>query len=334
MWARLPRGGICTNRLRVGAEFIKPMLMIPFIVQNLNAIGQTEGAINPSVISTRLAGLQAIADRNFKTRYPIGWVAGFGRLCPYSPTLTGSVGESRKRPLPKPLPTSYSPSPSRRGRIRNFFYCRRGFPAPPSVQRHLFLIPPSPTRGGPGRGGKGFGGLGLPIANRILKGVGFYRLSPFRIQVQLSRIDLLVAPWLPPSLSTRGSFLHFPPPQPRPLGPTQSLPLALYFPKNTPRKPRPAGSRRSELRFKRAIFAHFPCIKLRSAVPEPATKQTQNYAFFSFLKEKLRRIINFFEHQKNCSFSLKAPIRLPPEAASKQGFHAMSGVKSHEARFS
>jgi hypothetical protein len=298
MWARLPWGGICTNRLRVGPEFIKPMLMIPFIVQNLNAIGQSDdGLIDPSVISMLLAGLQAIGDRHFKTQYPTGWVAGFGRLCPYSPTLKGSVGESRKRPLPKPLPTSPRPSPTRRGRIRNFFDCRRGFPAPPDLV------------------GKGVGGLGLPIANRILKGVGFYRLSPFRIQVQLSRIDLSVAPWLPPSLWTRGSFLRFPPPQPGPLGPTQSFPLALYLPKNTPMKPRPTGSRRSEWRFNRAIFVHFPCIKLRSAVPDPATKPTQNYAFFSFKKEKLRRIIIFFEDQKNCFFSLKVPIYPQTETA-------------------
>ena len=240
MWARLPRGGICTNRLRVGAEFIKPMLMIPFIVQNLNAIGQTEdGAINPSVISTRWARLPAIADRHFQTRYPTGWLAGFGRLCPYSPTL--SYGKLREQ------------------------------------------------------------------------GLGFYRLSPFRIQVQLSRIDLSVAPWLPLSLWTRGSFLGFPPPQPGPQGPNQSFPLALFLPKNTPIKPRPPGSCRSEWRFKRAIFANFPCIKLRIAVPDPATKPTENYAFFSFYKEKLRRIIFFLSARKIALFSLSAQIHSPTE---------------------
>lgn len=110
------------------------MLMIPLIVQNLNAIGQSDdGLIDPSVISMLLAGLQAIGDRHFKTQYPTGWVAGFGRLCPYSPTLKGSVGESRKRPLPKPLP-----------------YEGRGFDSPPDLV------------------GKGVGGLGLPLSNRVL----------------------------------------------------------------------------------------------------------------------------------------------------------------------
>ncbi|MBO0349974.1 hypothetical protein J0895_12800 [Phormidium pseudopriestleyi FRX01] len=48
--------------------------MIPFIVQNLNAIGQSDdGSIDPSVISTLLALLQAIGDRLFKNRYPQGW---------------------------------------------------------------------------------------------------------------------------------------------------------------------------------------------------------------------------------------------------------------------
>lgn len=231
MWARLPRGGICTNRLRVGAEIIKPMLMIPFIVQNLNAIGQSDnGSIGPLVISTRWSGLQAIGDRLFKNRYPQGW------------------GDRQLFSL--------------HARARG-------------------LRPDSPTF-------------------RINWGAS--SLSPFRIQVQLSRIDLSVAPWLPPSLWTRGSFLRFQPPQPGQQGPTPSFPLALYFPKNTPLKPPPAGSSRSEWRFKRAIFAHLSCIKLRSAVPAPGTKQTQNYAIFSFTKENLRRNILFFEGQKNSFF--------------------------------
>ncbi|WP_044194425.1 hypothetical protein [Oscillatoria acuminata] len=211
------------------------MLMIPFIVQNLNAIGHTDdGAINSSVLSTLLAWLQAIADRLFKTRYPTGWVASFGRLCPYSPTL--SCGTLREQ------------------------------------------------------------------------GVGFYRLSPFRIQVQLSRRDLSVAPWFPPSLWARGIFLRFEPPQSGQLGPTQSFPLVLYLPKNTTIKPQPAGSRRSEGRFLCSIFAHFPCIKLRSALPDPATKQTPNGVFFSFEKEKLRRIGKIFTRQKISFFLSKAPI--------------------------
>ncbi|WP_254568052.1 hypothetical protein [Oscillatoria sp. HE19RPO] len=198
------------------------MLMIPFIVQNLSAIGQSDdGLIDPLAISMLLAGLQAIGDRNFKTRYPTGWVACFGRLCPYSLTL--SYGMLREQ------------------------------------------------------------------------GVGFYRLSPFRIQVQLSRIDLLVAPWFPPSLWTRGIFMRFPSPQPGQQGPPPSFSIALYLPKNTPMKPRPSGSSRSEWRFQPAIFAHFPCIKLRSAVPDPATKPTENYGFFSFFQEKLRRSRKVFE---------------------------------------
>ncbi len=259
MWARLPRGGICTNRLRVGAEFIKPMLMIPFIVQNLNAIGQSDdGLINPSVISTLWAFLRAIACNLFKNRYPTAWVARAGGLSPYSPTLQG-VGSDR----------------------------------PMLVARAGGLSPYSPT----------------------LQGVGSYRplqpgdlggssLSPFRIQGQLSRIDLSVAPWFPPSLWTRGIFLRFEPPQPGSLGPTQSFPLALFLPKNTPMKPRLSGSRRSEWRFQRAILAPFSCIKLWSAVPDPATKQTPNYALFSFLKENFRRNIIFFEGKKNSFFSV------------------------------
>ncbi len=239
MWARLLWGGICTNRLRVGAEFIKPMLMIPFIVQNLNAIGQSDdGLIDPSVISKLLAGLQAIGDRLFKTRYPTGWVACLGRLCPYSPTLEG-VG---------------------------------------------FYRPVQPGD------------------------LGGSRLSPFRIQVQLSRIDLSVAPWFPPSLWTRGIFLRFPLHQPGSLGPTQSFPLALDLPKNTPMKPRLSGRSPSEWRFYRAIFAHFSCMKLRSSVPDPATKQTDDYAFFSFLKENLRRNIVFFEGHKNSLFQWRPQL--------------------------
>jgi hypothetical protein len=215
------------------------MLMIPFIVQNLSAIGQSDdGLIDPSAISMLLPGLQAIGCNLFKNQYPTGWVAGLGRLSPYNPTLEG-VG---------------------------------------------FYRPVQPwDLGGPS-------------------------LSPFRIQVQLSRIDLLVAPWLPPSLWIRGIFLRFESPQPGQQGPNQSFAITLYLPKNPPMKPQPSGSSRSEWRFLCSIFAHFSCIKLRSVLPDPAIKPTENYAVFSFFNENLRRIIKFSERQKNCFFQGRSQI--------------------------
>lgn len=238
--------------------------MIPFIVQNLNAIGQSDdGLIDPSVISKLLAGLQAIGDRLFKTRYPTGWVAGFGRLCPYSHTLE-DVG---------------------------------------------FYRPVQPGD------------------------LGGSSLSPFRIQVQLSRIDLLVAPWFPPSLWTRGIFLRFEPPQPGQQGPNQSFAIALYLPKNLPMKPRPSGSSRSEWRFLYSLFAHFSCIKLRSALPDPATKPTENYAFFSFFKGNLRRIINFFERQKNCFFHERSQLFGRLKQREIRGFSPLVGLNLTQLDF-
>lgn len=168
MWARLPRGCICTNRLRVGAEFIKPMLMIPFIVQNLNAIGQTdEGAIAPSVISMLLGLLAAIGKTLIQNPHPEGW----GDQERFSPPARAG-GLTFGKPLARLHPDS--PPLQGTGFDRSI---KTGFP------------------------------LNSGVKSGDLRGPS---VSVFRIPVQLCRINLLVAPWLPPSLWARGIFLCFP----------------------------------------------------------------------------------------------------------------------------
>jgi hypothetical protein len=60
-------------------------------------------------------------------------------------------------------------------------------------------------------------------------GVG--RCSLFRMPVNLDRIDLSVAPWLPPSLWAGGIFLRFVPPPAAFLGPIPIFPIILKFQK-------------------------------------------------------------------------------------------------------
>ncbi len=147
MWARSPRGCICTNTLRVEAEFIKQMLMIPFIVQNLDAIGQTVGSIDRLVISSLLASVRAIGKRELNP-----WMSSIERTDGDRPNLTCSESFPGVNPGIHCEYGSVSQSSAIRIQVKlNRIYISVAPWLPPSLwARGIFMYFPPPQSAYPG----------------------------------------------------------------------------------------------------------------------------------------------------------------------------------------